>query len=163
MKKFRETVSVSLKGTTFLLKFCMSLYRIFFIFPAYFTKEANPHHATMERVIHTLTEDKDADVRAFFAEPQAYDSDGEPINDISVSFQMLSFFTYKPLCRGGNAAHSVRRVCRCAKFGYTLIISFNFFLQNCSKMWILTVLQFFHPLFPMQRSFSHKRLDSKRF
>merc|ERR1719168_38440 len=49
----------------------------------YFTKEANPHHATMERVIHTLTEDKDADVRAFFAEPQAYDSDGEPINDIS--------------------------------------------------------------------------------
>ena len=53
---------------------------------AYFTKEANPHHATMERVIHTLTEDKDADVRAFFAEPQAYDSDGEPINDISVSF-----------------------------------------------------------------------------
>ena len=39
----------------------------------------------MERVIHTLTEDKDADVRAFFAEPQAYDSDGEPINDISVS------------------------------------------------------------------------------
>merc|ERR1719203_2153032 len=49
----------------------------------YFTKEANPHHATMERVIHILTEDKDADVRAFFAEPQAYDSDGEPINDIS--------------------------------------------------------------------------------
>ena len=44
----------------------------------------------MERVIHTLTEDKDADVRAFFAEPQAYDSDGEPINDISVSFKWHS-------------------------------------------------------------------------
>jgi len=57
----------------------------------YFTKEANPHHATMERVIHTLTEDKDADVRAFFAEPQAYDSDGEPINDISVSFKWHSY------------------------------------------------------------------------
>lgn len=62
----------------------------FFSIIAYFTKEANPHHATMERVIHTLTEDKDADVRAFFAEPQAYDSDGEPINDISVSFKWHS-------------------------------------------------------------------------
>ena len=62
---------------------------------AYFTKEANPHHATMERVIHTLTEDKDADVRAFFAEPQAYDSDGEPINDISVSLKWhLSYLFY---------------------------------------------------------------------
>ena len=62
---------------------------------AYFTKEANPHHATMERVIHTLTEDKDADVRAFFAEPQAYDSDGEPINDISVSFKWHSYLFLK--------------------------------------------------------------------
>merc|ERR1712086_202721 len=61
----------------------------------YFTKEANPHHATMERVIHTLTEDKDADVRAFFAEPQAYDSDGEPINDISVSFKWHSLISFK--------------------------------------------------------------------
>jgi len=49
----------------------------------YFTKEANPHHAKMEHVIHSLAEDKDPDVRAFFEEPQAYDSDGEPINDIS--------------------------------------------------------------------------------
>jgi len=61
---------------------------------AYFPKEANPHHATMERVIHTLTEDKDADVRAFFAEPQAYDSDGEPINDISVSFKCHTHLSY---------------------------------------------------------------------
>merc|ERR1712001_553256 len=61
----------------------------------YFTKEANPHHASMERVIHTLTEDKDADVRAFFAEPQAYDSDGEPINDISVSLNVQLLFCYK--------------------------------------------------------------------
>ena len=49
----------------------------------------------MERVIHTLTEDKDADVRAFFAEPQAYDSDGEPINDISVSFKWHSLSLFK--------------------------------------------------------------------
>jgi len=49
----------------------------------YFTKEANPHSGKMEQVIHSLTDDKDPDVRAFFAEPQAYDSDGEPINDIS--------------------------------------------------------------------------------
>ena len=67
-----------------IVEFCMTS-PFLHHFLAYFTKEANPHHATMERVIHTLTEDKDADVRAFFAEPQAYDSDGEPINDISVS------------------------------------------------------------------------------
>ena len=73
-------------------QFCMILSSFFFpSIIAYFTKEANPHHATMERVIHTLTEDKDADVRAFFAEPQAYDSDGEPINDISVSFKWHSY------------------------------------------------------------------------
>ena len=40
----------------------------------------------MDRVITELSEDKDADVRAFFEIPQAYDSDGEPIGDISVSF-----------------------------------------------------------------------------
>ena len=40
----------------------------------------------MENVICALTyADKDADVRAFFHVPQAYDSDGEPIGDISVS------------------------------------------------------------------------------
>jgi serine/threonine-protein phosphatase 4 regulatory subunit 1 len=49
----------------------------------YFTKEANPHQARMEKVTHILTEDQDPDVKSFFAEPQAYDSDGEPINDIS--------------------------------------------------------------------------------
>jgi len=37
----------------------------------------------MDRVITELSEDKDADVRAFFEIPQAYDSDGEPIGDIS--------------------------------------------------------------------------------
>lgn len=49
----------------------------------YFTTEANPHHAQMDGVINELSEDKDADVRAFFEVPQAYDSDGEPIGDIS--------------------------------------------------------------------------------
>lgn len=49
----------------------------------YFTTEANPHHAQMDGVITELSEDKDADVRAFFEVPQAYDSDGEPIGDIS--------------------------------------------------------------------------------
>jgi len=49
----------------------------------YFTTEANPNHARMDRVIAELSEDKDADVRAFFQIPQAYDSDGEPIGDIS--------------------------------------------------------------------------------
>merc|ERR1719219_1901627 len=50
----------------------------------YFIKEANPYHARMENVICALTyADKDADVRAFFHVPQAYDSDGEPIGDIS--------------------------------------------------------------------------------
>ena len=40
----------------------------------------------MENVICAFTyADKDADVRAFFHVPQAYDSDGEPIGDISVS------------------------------------------------------------------------------
>ena len=84
----------------------------FYIILAYFTKEANPHHATMERVIHTLTEDKDADVRAFFAEPQAYDSDGEPINDISVSSDAL-FPISLPLAvaslEGCNGCYSTRR------------------------------------------------------
>ena len=60
----------------------------YFVISAYFTKEANPHSGKMEQVIHSLTDDKDPDVRAFFAEPQAYDSDGEPINDISVSFNL---------------------------------------------------------------------------
>lgn len=55
----------------------------------YFTKEANPHHARMERVIQDLTEDNDPDVKAFFGEPSshleqtAYDSDGQSITDIS--------------------------------------------------------------------------------
>lgn len=39
----------------------------------------------MEKVINDLTDDKDADVRAFFQIPEMYDSDGEPIGDVSVS------------------------------------------------------------------------------
>ena len=56
-------------------------------FSAYFTTEANPHFARMERVINELSEDKDSEVKAFFEIPQAYDSDGEPIGDISVSYK----------------------------------------------------------------------------
>ncbi len=55
----------------------------------YFTKEANPHHARLEAVVKELSEDKDADVRAFFQEPEMYDSDGEPIADVSVSQNTL--------------------------------------------------------------------------
>lgn len=55
------------------------------MFIAYFTKEANPHQERMEKVINDLTDDKDADVRAFFQIPEMYDSDGEPIGDVSVS------------------------------------------------------------------------------
>ena len=54
-------------------------------FIAYFVKEANPHHDRMEQVIKELCEDVDTDVRAFLQIPQMYDSDGEPINDVSVS------------------------------------------------------------------------------
>ena len=64
----------------------MKYFQLFFFHLAYFTTEANPYHARMDRVITELSEDKDADVRAFFEIPQAYDSDGEPIGDISVSF-----------------------------------------------------------------------------
>ena len=39
----------------------------------------------MEQVIKELCEDVDTDVRAFLQIPQMYDSDGEPINDVSVS------------------------------------------------------------------------------
>ena len=60
----------------------------FFLFIAYFVKEANPHHGRMEQVIEELSKDDDADVKAFLQIPQMYDSDGEPINDVSVS----SFF-----------------------------------------------------------------------
>ena len=60
--------------------FCVSL------FLAYFVKEANPHHGRMEQVIEELSKDDDADVKAFLQIPQMYDSDGEPINDVSVSF-----------------------------------------------------------------------------
>jgi len=49
----------------------------------YFVKEANPHHDRMEQVIKELCEDVDTDVRAFLQIPQMYDSDGEPINDVS--------------------------------------------------------------------------------
>ena len=59
-----------------------------FLFIAYFVKEANPHHGRMEQVIEELSKDDDADVKAFLQIPQMYDSDGEPINDVSVS----SFF-----------------------------------------------------------------------
>ena len=45
----------------------------------FFNKEANTYHAAMARVINTLTEDTDMDVRSFFTD----DSDGESINDIS--------------------------------------------------------------------------------
>ena len=67
-----------------------SLYFICFspLFLAYFIKEANPHHGRMEQVIEELSKDDDADVKAFLQIPQMYDSDGEPINDVSVS----SFF-----------------------------------------------------------------------
>jgi len=49
----------------------------------YFVKEANPHHGRMEQVIEELSKDDDADVKAFLQIPQMYDSDGEPINDVS--------------------------------------------------------------------------------
>ena len=51
----------------------------------YFTTEANPQKDQMDSIVQELSEDKDADVRAFFeVQPvQAYDSDGEPIQDIS--------------------------------------------------------------------------------
>ena len=52
---------------------------------AYFVKEANPHHEKLDEVIKELSEDVDTDVRAFLQIPQMYDSDGEPINDVSVS------------------------------------------------------------------------------
>ena len=39
----------------------------------------------MEQVIEELSKDDDADVKAFLQIPQMYDSDGEPINDVSVS------------------------------------------------------------------------------
>ena len=60
-------------------------FMIFCHFIAYFVKEANPHHDRMEQVIKELCEDVDTDVRAFLQIPQMYDSDGEPINDVSVS------------------------------------------------------------------------------
>ena len=65
-----------------------SMFLPFFLFIAYFVKEANPHHGRMEQVIEELSKDDDADVKAFLQIPQMYDSDGEPINDVSVS----SFF-----------------------------------------------------------------------
>ena len=58
---------------------------LFFFLAAYFVKEANPHHERLDEVIKELSEDVDTDVRAFLQIPQMYDSDGEPINDVSVS------------------------------------------------------------------------------
>ena len=74
---------------------------------AYFTTEANPNHARMDRVIAELSEDKDADVRAFFQIPQAYDSDGEPIGDISVS---LHFPVLPPRTGGPTYSISLRTI-----------------------------------------------------
>ena len=58
---------------------------VLFFLAAYFVKEANPHHERLDEVIKELSEDVDTDVRAFLQIPQMYDSDGEPINDVSVS------------------------------------------------------------------------------
>ena len=65
-----------------------------FLFLAYFVKEANPHHGRMEQVIEELSKDDDADVKAFLQIPQMYDSDGEPINDVSVSFFKWLYFIF---------------------------------------------------------------------
>ena len=61
---------------------------------AYFSTEENPHFDRMEEAISVLKTDKDPDVRAFFNPPPSlstcestteyFDSDGEPINDVSV-------------------------------------------------------------------------------
>ena len=48
----------------------------------------------MEQVIEELSKDDDADVKAFLQIPQMYDSDGEPINDVSVSFFKWLYFIF---------------------------------------------------------------------
>ena len=88
---FRELVSNLIVYIRFVFTTKKDLYSMFlpfFLFIAYFVKEANPHHGRMEQVIEELSKDDDADVKAFLQIPQMYDSDGEPINDVSVS----SFF-----------------------------------------------------------------------
>lgn len=49
----------------------------------YFTKEVNPNHEKLEEACNYLAGDKDTDVRAFFQTVEYYDSDGEPIGDVS--------------------------------------------------------------------------------
>ena len=61
----------------------------------YFVTEANPNLERMEEAISSLKNDKDPDVRAYFNPPPSlstcestteyFDSDGEPIGDVSVS------------------------------------------------------------------------------
>lgn len=62
----------------------------------YFTSEDNPYRDRLDEAISTLKNDKDADVRSYFNPPPSlstcgestaeyFDSDGEPIGDVSVS------------------------------------------------------------------------------
>ena len=63
----------------------------------YFTSEDNPYRERLDEAISTLKNDKDADVRSYFNPPPSlstcgestaeyFDSDGEPIGDVSVSW-----------------------------------------------------------------------------
>ncbi len=64
-----------------------------FVVAAYFSNTEFSISERMGEAIHTLTGDQDQDVRAFFNPNQPpstsefYDSDGEPIGDVSVSIQ----------------------------------------------------------------------------
>ena len=68
---------------------------ICFYFLEYYTSEENPYRERLEEAISALKNDTDSDVRSYFNPPPSlsvgestaeyFDSDGEPIGDVSVS------------------------------------------------------------------------------
>ena len=67
-----------------------------FVFAAYFSNTEFSISERFQEAVSVLTDDQDPDVRAFFnpnqppSNSEFYDSDGEPIGDVSVSLCKLT-------------------------------------------------------------------------